>query len=357
MRVLRTGDLALEPQVAAHAEEMFEVLSDPALYEYENGPPASLNWLRTRFGKLESRRSADGSERWLNWVIRLPSSGLAGYVQATVYGDGRAAIAYVLGSRHWGQGLASRAVRAMLEELVARYGVRTFTAELKRENHRSMRLLERLGFMAAPLDLAARVPVEPDEVLLFREAIPMNAILQSLTDEYRRYRALAEAALEQVPETALSEPGPAGGNSLAVICWHVSGNLRSRFTDFLTSDGEKPWRGREEEFAARTVSRAELAAKWNQGWDVLLGTLASLTDADLAKTIRIRDEPFTVHAALHRSLAHTSYHVGQIVTLAHAIRGGEWRYLSIPPGGTDSYNANPTHETPAKHAERLREIT
>ena len=182
----------------------------------------------------------------------------------------------------------------------------------------------------------------------------MNAVLQSIADEYRRYKALAEAALEQVPEAALSEPGPAGGNSLAVICWHVSGNLRSRFTEFLTSDGEKPWRKREEEFEPRAVSRAELAAKWSQGWDVLLETLASLTDADLTKTIRIRGEAFSVHAALHRSLAHTSYHVGQIVYLAHAIRGGEWRYLSIPPGGTDAYNANPTHETPAAHAERLR---
>ena len=185
----------------------------------------------------------------------------------------------------------------------------------------------------------------------------MSGILQSITDEYRRYKALAESALEQVPEPALSEPGPADTNSLAVICWHVSANLRSRFTDFLTSDGEKPWRQREEEFAARTVSRAELMAKWNQGWDVLLATLDSLTDADLTKTIRIRNEPFTVHAALHRSLAHTSYHVGQIVTLAHQIRGADWRYLSIPPGGTDAYNANPTHETPTKHAERLRRDT
>jgi ribosomal-protein-alanine N-acetyltransferase len=171
LRVLATEYLTLEPQVVAHADEMFEVLSDPALYEYENGPPASLEWLRTRFAKLESRCSADGSEQWLNWVIRLPSSELVGYVQATVHEDGRAAIAYVLSSRHWGRGHASRAVRAMLDELVAHYGVRTFTAELKHENHRSMRLLERLGFQPAPPDLAVRVPVEPDEVLLFREAI------------------------------------------------------------------------------------------------------------------------------------------------------------------------------------------
>jgi uncharacterized damage-inducible protein DinB len=182
----------------------------------------------------------------------------------------------------------------------------------------------------------------------------MTAIIQSIDAEYRRYKALAEAALEQVPEAALSEPGPSGGNSLAVICWHVSGNLQSRFTDFLTSDGEKPWRQREEEFAARTVSRADLRAKWSQGWDALLSALAALTDADLSRSITIRGQELTVHQALHRSLAHTSYHVGQIVYVAHAICGSEWRYLSIPPGQSDTYNANPTGETAATHAKRLR---
>ena len=182
----------------------------------------------------------------------------------------------------------------------------------------------------------------------------MSTLISSITGEYRRYKALAEAALEQVPEAALSQPGPSGGNSLATICWHVAGNLQSRFTDFLTSDGEKPWREREEEFAARTVSRAELMAKWNQGWDPLLATLTNLTDADLSKTITIRGVALSVHEALHRSLAHTCYHVGQIVYLAHAIRGRDWHYLSIPPGQSDAYNAHPTDESAAKHAERLR---
>jgi len=182
----------------------------------------------------------------------------------------------------------------------------------------------------------------------------MNAIVDSIHSEYRRYKALAEAALAQVADLALCQPGPSGGNSLATICWHVSGNLQSRFTDFLTSDGEKPWRQREEEFAARTVTRAELMAKWNQGWDALLSTLTDLTDPDLAKTVTIRGQALTVHEALHRSLAHTSYHVGQIVYVAHAIRGQEWRYLSIPPGQSETYNAHPTDESAAGHAERLR---
>jgi uncharacterized damage-inducible protein DinB len=182
----------------------------------------------------------------------------------------------------------------------------------------------------------------------------MDRLIRSIEGEYRRYKALAEAALAQVPDARLSEPGPSGGNSLAVICWHVSGNLRSRFTDFLTSDGEKPWRLRDEEFAAREVSRAELQAKWDQGWTVLLATLGTLTDADLTKSVVIRGQSMAVHEALHRSLAHTTCHVGQIVYLAHAFCGDAWRYLSIAPGGTAAYNADPSAEKPEAHAGRLQ---
>lgn len=170
MRVIATDDLTLEPQVAAHAAEMFAVLADPAIYEHENEPPPSVEWLRARFARLESRRSADGRDRWLNWVIRLPSSEAIGCVQATVHPDGLAAIAYVLSSRHWGRGLARRAVQAMVGELVAQYGVRTLTAVLKRGNHRSMRLLERLGFAPASPERVAGVRVGADEVLMERDA-------------------------------------------------------------------------------------------------------------------------------------------------------------------------------------------
>jgi hypothetical protein len=174
----------------------------------------------------------------------------------------------------------------------------------------------------------------------------MNTVIESIAGEYRRYRALAEAAFAQVPDQALSESGPNGGNSLVVIAWHIAGNLESRFSDFLTSDGEKPWRNREDEFRARNVSRAELMARWNQGWAVLETTVQSLNDGDLVGAVRIRGQELAVHDALHRSLAHTSYHVGQIVYLAHAICGDAWKYLSIPPGGSRAYNANPTHERP-----------
>jgi RimJ/RimL family protein N-acetyltransferase len=166
MRSIETPALTLVPQVAAHAEEMFAVLSDPAIYEYENEPPLSLDWLRTRFIALESRQSRDGQEQWLNWVIRLPSHQLIGYVQATVHVDGRAGIAYILASSFWGRGLAHVAVNAMLDELDASYAVRHFTAVLKRRNLRSHRLLERLGFSMAPSRLHQELGVESDEWLM-----------------------------------------------------------------------------------------------------------------------------------------------------------------------------------------------
>ena len=169
MRAIATASLTLEPQIAAHAEQMFVALSDPAIYEYENRPPQSLEWLRQRFTRLESRRCSDGKEQWLNWVIRLPTSELAGYVQATVHADGRAAIAYELSSAHWGRGLARQAVQALMTELAGYYHVKRFTAVLKRGNQRSLRLLERLGFALASPELHAKYDIEPGELLMWRE--------------------------------------------------------------------------------------------------------------------------------------------------------------------------------------------
>ena len=160
----RDPALALEPQTAAHAEEMFALLSDPKIYRYENAPPASLEWLRERFGKLESRRSPDGREKWLNWVIRLESGEAAGYVQATVHADGHAAIAYVLGSRFWDRGIGRSAVSSLLRILREEHGVERFTAVLKSANQRSRLLLERLGFSEGTF------PVDADEVAMQREA-------------------------------------------------------------------------------------------------------------------------------------------------------------------------------------------
>ena len=181
----------------------------------------------------------------------------------------------------------------------------------------------------------------------------MTTIIESIRAEYLRYKALAEAAIEQSADTDLSAPGPGEGNSIGVICWHLSGNLQSRFTDFLSTDGEKPWRQREEEFRARTVTRAELNAKWSQGWNAILDTLETLRDDQLSATVTIRGQPLLVHEALLRSLAHLSYHVGQIVYIAKSLRGGEWKFLSIPPGQSDAYNRNPTMEKAAAHRDTI----
>jgi RimJ/RimL family protein N-acetyltransferase len=128
---------------------MFTVLCDPAIYEFENEPPASLEALRERFRRLESRRSPDGREQWLNWVVRQRGDGAAvGYVQATVLADGSALIAYEFGSAWWGRGLAREAVAALIERLRSAHGAGAVGAVFKRNNVRSRRLLERLGLQA-----------------------------------------------------------------------------------------------------------------------------------------------------------------------------------------------------------------
>jgi uncharacterized damage-inducible protein DinB len=176
----------------------------------------------------------------------------------------------------------------------------------------------------------------------------MRQIVGSIEGEYRRYKTLGEGAIEQLTDEQLSQVSASAGNSIATLVWHISGNLASRFTDFLQSDGEKPWRDRDDEFLHRTVLRADLREKWEKGWTVLLRSLADLDDEQLHEPVKIRGVQLSVHEALHRSLAHTSYHVGQIVFLAKAFRGAEWRYLTIPPGGSAAYNENPFAEKPAR---------
>jgi uncharacterized damage-inducible protein DinB len=176
----------------------------------------------------------------------------------------------------------------------------------------------------------------------------MTAIVQSIRAEFLRYKSLGEGALAQLRDEELCASPPGGGNSVATICWHIAGNFQSRFTDFLTTDGEKPWRKREEEFDSRQVTKAELLAKWESGWSAALATLAGLSDADLPATVTIRQQPLLVHEALHRSLAHVASHVGQIVYVAKAMRGDAWKSLSIPRGMSAAYNKGPSKERPPK---------
>lgn len=181
----------------------------------------------------------------------------------------------------------------------------------------------------------------------------MTPHVEAIADEYTRYKALGEAAIAQLDDDELALTASDGGNSIITIVWHLAGNLESRFTDFRTSDGEKPWRDRDEEFVLRRVTKSALLEKWERGWAALLGAIGELTDADLLQDVTIRRQQLRIDQALQRSLAHTAYHVGQIVFLAKQIRSGGWRCLSIPLGGSAAHNARRADESAKAHTRML----
>ena len=162
--------------------------------------------------------------------------------------------------------------------------------------------------------------------------------------EYKRYRRLLEGSLRQLTDDEFFRVLSPSSNSVAIILKHISGNWHSRFTNFLTSDGEKPWRNRESEFDVTGLSREELMAYWQGAWDILETNVFALGEADMKTPITIRGVTLSVEEALCRSLSHFSYHVGEIVFLAKHFKGDDWEYLSIAPGKSDEYNANPTSE-------------
>ena len=167
-----------------------------------------------------------------------------------------------------------------------------------------------------------------------------QAFLASIVTTFQSQKRGAEKAVVQLSDEKLHVPLDANTNSVAVIMRHMAGNLRSRFADFLTSDGEKPGRNRDAEFVEKpSLSREELMADWESGWQVLFDTLAALTPEDLTKTITIRHEPYGVIDALHRALAHQAYHVGQITQLARYLAKDEWTTITIPRGGSNAFNS------------------
>lgn len=155
---------------------------------------------------------------------------------------------------------------------------------------------------------------------------------------FRRQKRLADRAMAQIDDEAFFALLDAEANSVAVLVKHMAGNMRSRWTDFLTSDGEKPDRNRDSEFVIEPgQDRAWLLARWEEGWQILLDTIDSLTAADLGRTVTIRSEPHSVLKAINRQLDHYSYHTGQIVLLCKHY-APEWRTLSIPKGGSAAFN-------------------
>jgi hypothetical protein len=162
--------------------------------------------------------------------------------------------------------------------------------------------------------------------------------LEDLAVQFQKMRSLAEGAIAQVSDEELFRQIDVESNSIATIMRHVAGNLRSRFTDFLTTDGEKPDRNRDGEFEMPPgTTRETVIAHWDLGFSRLERALGGLTRADLVRDVQIRGERLTVLQALHRALAHTSMHIGQIVLLAKHLRGSHWRTLSIPRGQSDQF--------------------
>jgi hypothetical protein len=155
---------------------------------------------------------------------------------------------------------------------------------------------------------------------------------------FHQFKKLAEAALAQVSDEQLQTVLDPESNSLALIVKHMAGNMRSRWTDFLTTDGEKPDRNRDREFEDPPATRAELMQLWEEGWNRLFGALEPLTDADLGRTITIRSEAHSVMQAINRQVAHYAYHCGQIVFLAKHLQSENWKCLSVPRKKSDEFN-------------------
>lgn len=165
-----------------------------------------------------------------------------------------------------------------------------------------------------------------------------NIYLESIVKQMKYYKTIAEKAMEQLEETQLFTCTNDNTNSIAVIIQHLSGNMLSRWTDFLTTDGEKEWRERDAEFENIISNKSALIEKWEEGWNCFFKAIESLQPEDLSKIIYIRNQGQTVIDAINRQLAHYPYHIGQIVFFSKMLKNGNWDSLSIPKNQSDSYN-------------------
>ena len=157
---------------------------------------------------------------------------------------------------------------------------------------------------------------------------------------FRHYKKMTESAMAQCPDTGLFATLDKESNSIAIIVKHLAGNMRSRWTNFLTTDGEKPDRNRDSEFEEPPTTRAELFTVWDAGWKVLLEALDALTEADVTKTVMIRAEPHSVMQAINRQMAHYAAHLGQIVFLAKHFASDNWKSISVPRKGSTQFTSD-----------------
>jgi hypothetical protein len=166
-----------------------------------------------------------------------------------------------------------------------------------------------------------------------------NNYLSSVKNLFRYYKILGDRAIEKLDEEQIHWQYNQESNSVAIIIKHIAGNSLSRWTDFLTTDGEKPWRDRDQEFEDSLSSKEDLLALWNKGWQCIYNSIDALTEDDLMRTVYIRSEGHTVVEAINRQLAHIPYHVGQIVYIAKMVAAENWSSLTIPKGQSKAFNA------------------
>ncbi len=165
-----------------------------------------------------------------------------------------------------------------------------------------------------------------------------KAVIDGAIVCFRSNKGWADKAIAQLSDDKLHVPLDPNTNCIAVIMKHIAGNLLSRWTDFLSTDGEKPWRNRDDEFVDSFATREELVVYWESGWQTLFDSLSSLCPDDLGKAVTIRGEPHSVPLAIQRSLAHCAYHVGQIMLVARILAGDHWTTITIPRGASANFN-------------------
>lgn len=182
-----------------------------------------------------------------------------------------------------------------------------------------------------------------------------DSTLKNTINVFEYYKSLGEKAMAQISEKALFQMPDEKSNSISVIVKHLHGNMLSRWTDFLTTDGEKEWRDRDFEFEETIETREEVMKQWNEGWACVFSALNALQPEDFDKTVYIRNMGQTVLEAIMRQMAHYAYHIGQIVYLARLFNEGDWKTLTIPKGGSAAYNKE--KNAPGKRIEHFTEET
>lgn len=252
----------------------------------------------------------------------------------------------MIDEKYQGNGFGKQALNLLLEQLRDK-GVNYVDILHKPDNHSAIRIYRELGFIETDQKVGddavstCHFQTGDSELPSVREDVN-SSYLSSISRQFEYYKLLGEKTFAQVTDEQLFIQFNEDSNSIAVIVKHLWGNMMSRWTDFLTSDGEKDWRKRDNEFESDIRTREEILSKWNEGWNCLFDSLNKLNSDDLEKIVYIRNQGHTVVEAINRQLAHCAYHTGQIVYIGKMLCGESWHSLSIPKGGSADYNESIT---------------